>query len=687
MSRNTIIIIASVVVLGLAMCCICGLAFAIVGGSMANTFSQMDFGELSTFAPQEPTATLEIIRPSPTPEAVEQGTQAPTPEDPTEQSTPESPSTIDTLSSEIVPVNDPIDLAMRLQGIESIPKTLPPPPAPLQVGARDSFWVTNVDTNENFLIEANLEYVTDHLYFWIEDGLRFNSRDVADLSEAFENQIYPTNRAFFGEEWSPGVDGDPHIYVLLADNLGNSVAGYYSPPDEYHPLANEFSNAHEMFYLNYETVELDQEFTFGVLAHEFAHMIQWNYDPNEEAYIDEGFAEVANFLNGYDNGGFDWIYSLNPDMQLNNWPDPAIGDTTPHYGGSFLFLAYFLDRFGAEMTQALATHQDNGFDAVDIIMTEFDVRDPQTGEAYNTDDFFLDWALATFLNDGSVGDGRYVYNNYSQAPTTSSESIGCPLTPENGDVHQYGVDLLRISCSGEDTLQFEGSVQTTVLPADPHSGSYAFWSNKANQSDMTLTQTFDFRDQSGPLTLEFWTWYDIEEDYDLVYVVASTNGEDWEILVTPSGTADDPTGNSYGWGYTGQSGQGAEWIKESLDLSQFAGQEVQIRFEYVTDANVTGEGMLIDDIAIPELGYFEDFEDGEGDWIGNGFVRIENTLPQTYRLALVTFGEEVTIEHIELNEDNTAEITFDPDADETVLLVTGTTRYTRQRAPYRIWVP
>ena len=53
---------------------------------------------------------------------------------------------------------------------------------------------------------------------------------------------------------------------------------------------------------------------------------------------------------------------------------------------------------------------------------------------------------------------------------------------------------------------------------------------------------------------------------------------------------DNPSGNSYGWGYTGSTG---DWIQERVDLSQFAGQKVQIRFEYVTDAAVNEEGFLL----------------------------------------------------------------------------------------------
>ncbi len=126
-------------------------------------------------------------------------------------------------------------------------------------------------------------------------------------------------------------------------------------------------------------------------------------------------------------------------------------------------------------------------------------------------------------------------------------------------------------------------------------------------------------------------WYDLETDYDYVFLEASTDGgKTWEILTTPSGTGEDPSGNSYGWGYNGQTNG---WVDEKVDLSQFAGQKVQIRFEYVTDAALNGEGFLLDDVQIDAINYQSDFETDDGGWEAAGFVRVENVLPQTYRLS------------------------------------------------------
>jgi len=583
-----------------------------------------------------------------------------------------------------IPENDPYDLACRLQGICDVPRTFEGPSAPRQVGEKDQFWILNSDSNTHFQIDATLRYVTPHVYFWAEDGVQFDEEEMKALFDTFENEIYPTDREFFGSEWTPGVDGDPHIYVLYADNIGSSVAGYFSPGNSYNPLVKEYSNAHETYVLS-ATEDLGFSYTYATLAHEFVHMIQFNSDHNDDTWMTEGFAQVGAFINGYDVGGWDWAYTGNPDLQLTDW-SPIPGTNGPHYGQSFLYLTYFMDRFGSEATRALNTNPENGLKSVDDTLEKLDITDPQTGELITADDVFIDWAVAMFLQDKDVGDGRYIYNNYEDAPRTyATETISsCPTDPLGRSVYQYGIDYITVDCEGDHTIRFEGSTAASLLPEDPYSGEYAFWSNKGDESNMTLTHGFDFDDISGPITLSFRTWYDLEKDYDYLFLeVSEDDGESWQILTTPSGTGEDPSGNSYGWGYNGKTDG---WILEEVDLSEYAGKKVWLRFEYVTDAAVNGEGLLVDDISVDAVDYFTDFETDDGGWIAEGFVRVQNVLPQTFRLALIKTGDTTTVESIEVSADQTTEIplSIGGDVDAVTLVVTGTTRFTRDVASYSI---
>lgn len=591
-----------------------------------------------------------------------------------------STDTLSTLSETTVPENDPYELACRLQAVCNVPQTVQA--KTYNLGDTETFWITNSDTAEQQQITATLMYSTPHSYFWVEEGTEVDEGDMRRLMDTFENEIYPTDREFFGSESNPGVDGDPHIYVIYATSIGHNIAGYFNSSDSYNPAVKEYSNGHETYVLG-TSQDLSDEYTYGVLAHEFVHMIQFASDRNDVSWIGEGFAEVGSFLNGYYTPGADWLYVDQPDMQLNTWVDNASPDFSAHYGQSFLYLAYFLDRFGEEATKALTSNPENDLQSVDDTLADLNITDPQTGEIVTADDVFMDWATTLYLADGSVGDGRYVYNNYPDAPqvTAVEEISSCPQSLSR-DVNQYGIDYFSIECAGEHTLTFTGSTVSGLLPTTPYSGSYVFWSNRGDESDMTLTREFDFTNVSEPITLAFEMWHDLEEDYDYVFLEASTDGQTWQIITTPSGTDEDPSGNSYGWGWNGQTNG---WVTEEVDLSQFAGQTVQIRFEYITDAAINGEGFLLDDIRVEAIGYSSDFEADDGGWQAEGFVRVDNALPQTYRLNLIIEGDTTTVTPITLSADQTAEIPLSlQNGEHAILIVAGTTRFTRQPNSYQI---
>ncbi len=591
-----------------------------------------------------------------------------------------STDTLKILENSIVPINDPRELACRLEGKCGIPETLPS--GPFNIGDKKSFHLMNTDSAKSFEVNTTLRYVTEHAYFWVQNGVKYNDTDAKNLVDAFETKMYPTDREFFGSEWTPGIDGDPHIYLVYGRGIGGSVAGYFSSPDEYHPDAHQFSNAHEMFVFNADNSPLSDTYTYGVLAHEFQHMIHWKQDRNETSWMNEGFSEVAVLLNGYYVGGADREYISNPDIQLTDWgPNP--GTNGPHYGASFLFLTYFLDRFGENATKALVTDQQNGMESIDDILKSINATDPVSAKPINANDVFMDWAVTNNVLDGSVGDGRYVYHNYQQASQVSdTETISsCPDTFTR-TVKQFGVDYIHFKCNGNYTLHFEGATQTGLLPTDAYSGKKAFWSNKGDESDMTLTREFDFSKATGPLTLQYQAWYDLEKDYDYTFLEASNDdGKTWQILNTPSGTDSNPSGNSFGWGYNDQSNG---WIQESVDLSKFKGQNVLIRFEYVTDAAVNGEGFLLDDVSIPALNYSTDFETDNGGWAGEGFVRVENILPQTFRVSVINKNGTTTVQNIEISANQTADLTLD--LTDAILVVSGTTPFTREDGHYSISV-
>lgn len=659
----------SAIVIGIVvlLCCICVLAAGMAGYAY-YAFTQIaptitDNPIFPTVDDSTPTSPAELFRPP---------------------SDTISTETIETLSQSIVPENDVYELACRLQDKCNIAKTLSAPAAPLAVGTKQKFWILNADTNEHSQVEMTLLNVTPLTYFWAEKPENVNEDDMKTLMDEFDKKIIPTDREFFGSEWTPGVDNDPHIYLLYTGKLGSSIGGYVSSADGYNPIVQQYSNSHEGYVL-VDSQPIGDKYAYSTLAHEFVHIIQNNNDRNEGSWMNEGFAELGAFLNGYDVGSADWGYVQSPDLQLNDWATNNSPDFSAHYGQSFLYLAYFLDRFGEGATKALTANPLNDLASVDDTLKTLNAADPQTGKLITADDLFMDWAAAMYLLDDSVGDGRYTYHNYPNAPQTAdTESISnCPQSALTRDVHQFGIDYINVLCAGDHTLAFTGSTAVRMLPVDPNSGSYALATNLGNESDMTLTREFDFTQVSDPIKFSFRTWYDLEKDYDYLFLEVSEDGEHWQIITTPSGTGEDPSGNSYGWGYNGAT---HNWIQEDVDLSQYAGKKVRVRFEYVTDAAVTGEGFLLDDVSVEAINYQSDFETDAGGWEADGFSRVENIIPQTFRLSLITKNSNGTsAQAIEINPDQLAEIPLSlKDGDEATLIVTGTTRYTRKNATYQI---
>jgi hypothetical protein len=583
------------------------------------------------------------------------------------------------LANTEIPVRDRLLLAQRFKlSDQAIPAVVNATPPAYQLGDQETFWVGESDTLRHFQVTADLRYIGPNSYWWIEDGYDVSDSDVAASAEVFENSIYPTNRAFFGSEWSPGVDNDPHVHIFIGNVPG--VGGYFYSINEYPKLINPYSNEKEMFFINIAAARPGSDRLDSILAHEFQHMIHWYNDANEETWVNEGLSELAMDLNGYDTGGTEHAFAKKPDTQLNAWGDSP-NESIAHYGGSFLFMSYFLDRFGEEMMREVVAHSANGADGFNAVLAD-------RGGSYRFDDVFADWLVANYLDDPTLDEGLWGYRDLSVDSIAVDAQHSDYPAPGEGSVSQYAADYIAFEePPGDLTIEFSGADQVKAVPNDPHSGAYQWWSNRGDDSDMTLTRTFDLTDVDEAV-LQFWTWYDIEADWDFAYVEASTDGgQTWDILPGQYTTTENKSGNSFGHAWTGTSGGGdtAEWVQEEVDLSAYAGQVIDVRFEYVTDDAVNRVGLLVDDIAIPAIGYYDDAEADDGEWQATGFVRIDNVLPQRYVVQVIELGDEPRAQRMALNEHNQGQLTLTGLGDRNdgvVLVIGGMTPFTTEPAAY-----
>lgn len=590
--------------------------------------------------------------------------------------------TVDALEQTAVRLADRVLLAQQFRGVGDIPA--PPVFASArQVGERELFWVSDSSNDRDFQIPAILRVVGKHIYFWVEEGVEVKDQELQILADAFDERVYPAVRNLWGSEANPGIDGDPRIYGLFAHNLGSSVAAYFMSRNTYPAEVFPASNEHEMFYFNLDAIGteyLDSPFLESIVAHEFQHMIRTNIQDNDSTWMNEGFSTFTELLL-YGSADSVPAFLNNPQTQLNTWSEADSGRGA-NYGAATLWITYFYERYGEEALRLVSQDPGTGLDAFDHVLRQRNQPDVNT--------LFADWVLANFFFDPTLSDGRYGYELLPprfRNPPVSGYLVEYPLEeaiPSNQyATHYFVASELR----DKTTLTIDLNTPETVplLPTQPTSGQWLWYSNLGDSSDMTLTHAFDLTGVSNA-TLEFNVWYDIEDFWDWAYVAASVDeGATWKTLPGQHTLSDNPLNTAYGPGYTGESGG---WLKERISLDDYAGKTIWLRFQMITDDAVTRPGMAIDDIRVPEIGYSSDMETDGGGWEAAGWTRTDNRLPQRIwiQLAQVNGDEAQVTRHLFPDDGSTLSVILKNNIDEALIAISPFAPVTTQPVVYTLTI-
>ncbi|TET34916.1 MAG: hypothetical protein E3J72_12330 [Planctomycetota bacterium] len=125
-----------------------------------------------------------------------------------------------------------------------------------------------------------------------------------------------------------------------------------------------------------------------------------------------------------------------------------------------------------------------------------------------------------------------------------------------------------------------------VSSARYYSNANSFFGGTGNNISHSMTYGSPIT-VGGTTELSFWTWFDIEVNYDYAYCEISTNGgSTWKKLKI-------------------YSGDGTTWTRETIDLSPYAGKLIQLRFRYDTDGSILEEGFYVDDIEVTGLSIYD----------------------------------------------------------------------------------
>ena len=490
-------------------------------------------------------------------------------------------------------------------------------PPPLTVGQDVDFWVSRDNGSTN--VQGTVSHISENAYWIFEKGYEPDALKIAQVAKRFEIDVWPVITGIFGSPLTPGIDGDARIVIYTAV-LREGVAGYFSAADSYTKEIMPKSNEREAIYMSANRVDLTSDEYMSVIAHELQHACHFAIDPGEDSWVNEGLSEVAADLAGFPRSAAPAFAKL-PSTSLTAWAQD-ISISVANYGAAHLFFTFLATHYGDnQIIKAIAAEQKDGIESIDLALTA-------AGFNVSADDVYADWLIANFLN---TNDGRYRYSEHIKFPPIKDHFLQVPDT-YTGSVRAYGASYLDINGGlGTISIKLFGDPKTPLLNNPPHSGKQCWWTNQGDSIDSTLTRSIDLRSVDSA-TLKYWIDYDIEELWDYAYVMISAdNGATWNIVETDRSTNSNPNGNAYGPGLTGTSDG---WIQDSLDLSNYAGTEILLRLEYITDDAVFSKGACFDDFEIEEIGWYDDTSSND-EWVAEGFVLVNETVPTQYLVQLI----------------------------------------------------
>jgi hypothetical protein len=277
------------------------------------------------------------------------------------------------------------------------------------VGSPKQWWARNFTNSTRYLTSSTCRAVGTSCYIFVEDSLwttRVTQAAVDSIRVAFDARtpadpakgIYQTDVEAFGNP--PDVDADPRIVILIMNirdgyaGSGGFLAGYFSTWNEFNGAE---SNLAEMYYMDANPLNLTT--SAGLLAglqtaaHEFQHMIHFNYDPFEITFINEACSMTAEVVCGYPLFAQD-RYVNETNHFLFDWRSDLTEELTD-YSRAQRYGVYLKDQFGNGFLRQLVASPIVGSAGVDAGLIAF-------GTARRFADSFIDWLIANTLNDRTV---------------------------------------------------------------------------------------------------------------------------------------------------------------------------------------------------------------------------------------------------------------------------------------------
>lgn len=308
---------------------------------------------------------------------------------------------------------------------------------PLAVGeGEENFYVdSGFDAQGRSQITAVLLQDSQWAHFYIESqywqSLSTSEQEefrttVEALAQEFDSNIYPNLTAYLGEVWTPGIDGDPKITILLS-NLAGGAGGYFNPQDEF-PRSQFFnSNEREILYINARFVTMSRIKAF--LAHEFQHLISFNQKDrrlniSDDVWLNEVRSEYVPTYLGYDQSLNDTNLGARFNQFMNDAEDSLVEwqGLNQDYAQVSLFGHYLADRFGNDVFPEMLKSTKVGIESVEEAVAKL-------GTPLSFEKLYGDWLMTVLFNDPVLDGGQFAYSNpllagFQVVPTAAYGILG-----------------------------------------------------------------------------------------------------------------------------------------------------------------------------------------------------------------------------------------------------------------------
>ena len=186
------------------------------------------------------------------------------------------------------------------------------------------------------------------------------------------------------------------------------------------------------------------------------------------------------------------------------------------------------------------------------------------------------------------------------------------------------LDQANSKGTNNDAVRIDLPDKVTMINT-PATGVFEYHGGKGDEVDNKMVTTVDLTGVTSAI-LDFDAWYNIEEDWDFAMVQVSTDdGTSWKSLSTPNTSSSLVEGGypAISENLPGYTGSSNGWIHETIDLSAYAGQEIQLQFRSMSDWGANLEGFYVDNIEVTSGGneLFFDGAEEESKFTFDGFKK------------------------------------------------------------------